>query len=120
MDQSFVEEMKVSLVERKRSLARSLTTNNEDFQAIVAGVDPKDSADIASDDMDRKMLESLSAKDLRCLQQIESALLRIEQGRYGKCADCGESIPEDRLRAIPYSLMCIECQSARESKRRAF
>ncbi|WCC88456.1 TraR/DksA family transcriptional regulator, partial [Treponema pallidum subsp. pallidum] len=46
MDQSFVEEMKVSLVERKRSLARSLTTNNEDFQAIVAGVDPKDSADI--------------------------------------------------------------------------
>ena len=42
------------------------------------------------------------------------ALVRLEQGSYGVCSDCGEKIHEARLKAVPEAAMCFECQSARE------
>lgn len=43
------------------------------------------------------------------LQQIDFALRRIERGTYGWCQTCGGDITFERLRAIPATLMCIEC-----------
>ena len=48
------------------------------------------------------------------LQDIEDALERIEAGTYGTCDDCGQPIPERRLRAIPYTVVCIACEEERE------
>ena len=48
------------------------------------------------------------------LQGIEDALERIEAGTYGTCDDCGQPIPERRLRAIPYTVVCIACEEERE------
>lgn len=118
MEKEFIEKMKASLIKMKKEIVDSLAANNEDFQAIVEGVDPKDSVDIAADDIDRKMLESLGAKDLKRMRLIDSALSRIETGKYGVCLKCGKKIPEERLEAIPYALMCVECQSADERRNR--
>jgi len=96
----------------------TLISNNEDFRAIVEGLDPKDVADVAADDTDRKMLETIGAKDMKRMRLIDSALTRIEQGKYGSCMRCGKKIPKERLEAIPYALMCIECQSADERRNR--
>ena len=65
----------------------------------------------ASDDMDRKMLETIGTKDIKRMRLNNSAISRIGQGKYGLCMKCGKRIPKERLEAIPYALMCIECQS---------
>lgn len=41
---------------------------------------------------------------------IEQALTKIREGTYGTCEDCGEPIPEARLRAVPGAIRCICCQ----------
>ena len=118
MEKEFVEQMKESLMDMKREIIDSLAAASEEFKAIAGVLDPKDSIDMASDDIDRKMLESLGAKDLKRMRLIDSALARIEAGKYGVCLKCGKKIPKERLEAIPYALMCVECQSADERRNR--
>ena len=118
MDKNFIEQMKQSLSRLKSEIIDNLVASNEDFKEIVEGMDPKDVADIASDDIDRKMIEALGSQELKRLKLIDSALTRIEQGKYGLCIKCSKKIPQDRLEAIPYALMCIECKSAEERRNR--
>ncbi|NLW60286.1 MAG: conjugal transfer protein TraR [Firmicutes bacterium] len=47
---------------------------------------------------------------------IEEALDRIKSGKYGVCRDCGRSINEERLEALPYAATCIACQREAEDK----
>jgi RNA polymerase-binding protein DksA len=118
MDKNFIERMKNSLSEIKAEIISNLMASSEDFKEIVEGMDPKDLADIASDDIDRKMIEALGSQELKRLKLIDSALTRIEQGKYGLCMKCSKRIPQDRLEAIPYALMCIECKTADERRNR--
>jgi len=50
------------------------------------------------------------------LGSIEQALHRIASGDYGICEDCGETIAFARLQAQPFTSLCIDCQSVRESQ----
>jgi len=50
-------------------------------------------------------------------QQVESALLRLDEDEYGDCLGCGESIDARRLTANPETPFCIACQSEREQRR---
>ena len=118
MDKNFIERMKQSLSDLKSEIIANLAASNEDFKEIVEGMDPKDLVDIASDDIDRKMIEALGSQELKRLKLIDSALTRIEQGKYGLCMKCSKRIPQDRLEAIPYALMCIECKTADERRNR--
>lgn len=93
-------------------------SENEDFQALIKDIDPKDMADVATEDIDRKTLETLSSRDVKRLRLIDSAVSRIHNGRYGVCMRCNKRIPKERLEAIPYALMCIECQSSDERRNR--
>jgi len=117
-EQDFTAKMEKALVEQKREIISNLVAGNEDFKQIVEAMDPKDLADVASDDIDRKMIEAIGSQDLKRLRMIESALTRIQQGKYGLCMKCGKKIPHERLEAIPYALMCIECKTAEEKRNR--
>jgi RNA polymerase-binding protein DksA len=110
--------MEKSLINLKQEIVSNLINGNEDFKEIVEGMDSKDLADIASDDIDRKMIAAIGSQELKRLRLIESALTRIQQGKYGLCIKCGKRIPQDRLEAIPYALMCIECKTAEERRNR--
>jgi len=118
MDKKFVDRMQSSLSELKAEIIANLVASNEDFKEIMEGMDPKDLADIASDDIDRKMIEALGSQELKRLRLIDSALTRIEQGKYGLCMKCGKRIPQDRLEAIPFALMCIDCKIVDERRNR--
>ncbi|MDR0313814.1 MAG: TraR/DksA family transcriptional regulator [Treponema sp.] len=118
MDDNFIEKMEKSLTNLKNEIISNLVANNEDFKEIVEGMDPKDLADIASDDIDRKMIEAIGSQELKRLRLMDSALTRIKQGKYGLCMKCGKKIPKERLEAIPYALMCIECKTADERRNR--
>jgi RNA polymerase-binding protein DksA len=118
IDHDFIEKMEQSLSELKAGIVENLIAGNQDFKEIVEGMDPKDLADIASDDIDRKMIEAIGSQELKRLKLIDSALTRIKQGKYGLCVKCGKRIPQDRLEAIPYALMCIDCKSEEERRNR--
>lgn len=45
------------------------------------------------------------------LDDIDTALARIETGSYGRCDRCGEDIGEDRLEFRPASVLCVSCKS---------
>jgi DnaK suppressor protein len=52
------------------------------------------------------------------LHKVNDALRRLEEGTYGRCFDCGEDIPEARLRALPFAVRCKDCEEARETTER--
>jgi RNA polymerase-binding protein DksA len=118
MEQNFVERINKSLTDLKMEIISKLILSNKDFREIVEGMDPKDLADSAADDIDRKMIEAIGSQELKRLKLIDAALTRIQQGKYGLCMKCGKRIPQDRLEAIPYALMCIDCKTAEERRNR--
>jgi hypothetical protein len=59
-------------------------------------------------------VDPASAINMGILRDIDYALERIRQGDYGVCEDCGNEIPEDRLRAVPWARQCFDCESLRE------
>jgi DnaK suppressor protein len=48
------------------------------------------------------------------LNKVNDALVRLEQGIYGNCFECGEEIAEKRLRALPFAVRCKDCEEAKE------
>ena len=118
MEKTFTEQMQELLYAQKREILEGLAATNEEFPAIVAEMDPKDVADVASDDIDRKMIEALGSQDIKRLKAIDAALTRVSQGRYGLCMACGKKIPQERLAAIPYAVLCIQCQKSEERRNR--
>ncbi len=109
--------MQKKLLELKAEVLESLIAENNDFRAAVEDIGVKDLADVASNDIDARTLEAVGAKDKARLERIEAALGRIENGRFGLCAACGAKINRARLEAIPYSVLCISCQTSSERRR---
>jgi DnaK suppressor protein len=49
------------------------------------------------------------------LADVERALEKLRDGSFGICDSCGETIAEERLDAIPWATLCIDCARARSS-----
>ena len=59
----------------------------------------------------------LAQGEHRELDAIEDALSRMREGQYGLCQQCGGTIPLARLQALPYAILCIQCQREMEGDR---
>ena len=70
-------------------------------------------ADDASYAYEQAKAYSLQQNVKGLLLQVNEALERFEYGTYGVCSDCGQSIDHARLKAIPYSPLCIHCAQTR-------
>lgn len=114
----FILEMKTLLEKMKEEILGKLKASTAEFHQIIEGRVPKDEIDVASEEIDRTMLAMLDTQDANRLKLIESALAKIEQGKYGICVKCGKQIPRERLYAIPYAFMCIDCKSSDERRNR--
>lgn len=68
-----------------------------------------DFAEQAVETQNNEVVEQIDREAQVELVQIGKALERIENGSYGICANCGETINEKRLQAIPYTENCITC-----------
>jgi RNA polymerase-binding protein DksA len=60
--------------------------------------------------------EHLAEHDIHLLQEIDTALSRLDAGTYGVCVSCGVDIPEARLVATPTVQTCIACQERIEKE----
>lgn len=93
----------------RQQLGQSLT--DEQQRRLEAAMDSGDQALV---DLEREMGISLQEMRNRERQLVEEALISLEEGNYGECAECGEEISEKRLEALPFARLCVSCQSKRE------
>lgn len=110
-------ELRDLLVEYKRKLWNEL--RQEIFDNTGAQLATQ--YDIPQDLGEKSLLDVLSdsglaVADLRReqLTQLEEAQRRLEMGTYGRCEDCGEPIGLQRLRLVPFTSYCVDCQRVHE------
>jgi DnaK suppressor protein len=67
-------------------------------------------ADDANETSEQETMLTLHQASVHMLDQVNAALGRMEEGKYGTCANCGKQINPARLEARPESIYCIDCQ----------
>src|SRR3954464_793118 len=77
-----------------------------------------DAVESAEADIQEDLEFALVQMKSETLNKINDALVRLEQGTYGNCFECGEEIGEKRLRALPFAVRCTDCEEARENAER--
>jgi DnaK suppressor protein len=105
-----IEKLRHTLSQGRDNLCERLKTLRRP-QNLEGVSSPGDVMDLAKSLVDAETHASIIERAERQLAQINSALLRLDDGQYGICLDCGEEIPFERLKAIPSALYCIGCQS---------
>src|SRR5262249_59459925 len=99
-------------------IAKALKTRLSALRVHLTKVDrelhkplPADSEDQAVELENQEALEVIEKTETTEIRQIEAALQRISEGRYGTCAKCGQPIDPRRLRVLPTAAMCISCSA---------
>jgi len=105
------------LMEKKREIWNDV--KDKLFQQL--GKDYRSEMDTVLDEGDKALSDlaeetGLTLVDLRrdTLEKIDQALKKLEEGTYGICEDCGNDISEQRLKALPFAIHCVECKQRRE------
>src|SRR3954470_22096876 len=62
---------------------------------------------------ERGEVDALARSLLENLQEVNGALAKMDDGSFGRCESCSDSIPEARLEAMPSARLCITCASRR-------
>lgn len=76
-------------------------------------------ADVAQDSYDREFSLGIAANvQQKMLYAIDEALKRIEDKTYGTCVSCEKPIAKQRLMAIPYANLCVECQAKEDPQKK--
>lgn len=98
--------MKEQILQEDREEIKKFQTGEK--KQIVETV--MDDADLSAIDLSEDIsLKQLSAhRDI--LKKIEEALRKLEEGTYGICEMCGDEIPEERLKILPFAIYCRDCQ----------
>lgn len=89
---------------------RAIGVEQDDESGSVGNHIAEDGASIAEAERIVTVTEDLQY----ILQQVDSALVRMEEGAYGNCLRCGKRIKAARLEAFPYVAYCIDCQALLE------
>ena len=117
MDLSRYDELKGILEERRREIMSEVQGRMRDVRAEGAGSAVQgvlDAAESSELDIQDEIEFALIQMKSETLNKVNDALVRLEQGNYGNCFDCGEEIAEKRLRALPFAVRCKDCEEARE------
>ena len=70
-----------------------------------------DSSEQAQERENDEVLEEIGRETSLAIQEIRSALEKIDNKTYGQCSNCGEAINPIRLKAIPETIHCVSCAS---------
>ena len=103
-----LKDMKTKLLSEVDSELRAERESNKD--------EGMDTYDLASEERDREINFILSDRERVKIQQIDDTLGRLEDGTYGVCESCGLEIAEERLRVMPFTRLCRDCQQDQEKE----
>ena len=95
----------VAFIKETLSRKNDMGTDNTASSSKVL----EDGADTA----EKESLNQLASRQMKFIQQLENALVRIKNGTYGVCIGTGKLIPKERLRAVPHTQHSIEAKMAR-------
>lgn len=73
-----------------------------------------DVGDRANNAYSRELMFSLSSVEREMVFQVDDALARLDDGRFGTCENCSAVIGLPRLKAVPWARYCIDCQERDE------
>ena len=116
---------KKELEEFRIHINEKLEQAKREYEMLRAAVMNADSNDTTDTSPTFKILEEgastlskeeagrLAQRQLKFIQNLQAALIRIENGTYGICRETGKLIPKERLRAVPHATLSIEAKKAR-------
>ena|SRR5581483_5317078 len=111
------QELKHMLEDRRREIQAEVQGKMRDVRAEGLGGKQNevfDAVESSEADIQDEIEFALIQMKSETLNKINDALVRLEQGDYGNCFECGDEIAEKRLRALPFAVRCKECEEARE------
>lgn len=112
-----VEKFRKLLISERERLIKERRAAIEDAESGTELADyDNHPADAASDTFERTKNHALDENFREIIDSIDEALRKIEDGSYGLCDRCREQINPERLKAIPYATMCIDCQETIERR----
>ncbi|TWR30355.1 TraR/DksA family transcriptional regulator [Mucilaginibacter pallidiroseus] len=94
--------------EELNSLASSLSNPNANGTDDTAGT--YKTLEDGSATLEKEQINQLAARQKKFIEQLEAALVRIENKTYGICKVTGKLIPKERLRAVPHTTMTMEAK----------
>jgi DnaK suppressor protein len=103
--------------ERNQALARVREYRSDQEQETTPP--PGDEMDAAQSLAEIETHATLIERVEDRLKAIDFAFDRLDRGLYGICAQCGEEIPLERLKALPFAAYCVDCQEKRNHQRRS-
>jgi DnaK suppressor protein len=108
MFRRMLEEHRLALSEKVQTAIRDV---REEGDRPRAAAEVEQFVDDVHDDIGLTLIQMHS----EMLNKVDTAIRRLEQGIYGRCADCGGAIAPERLRALPFAVRCVSCQTSRET-----
>jgi RNA polymerase-binding transcription factor DksA len=99
------DDLKAQLEQRLAALQQRLASIKRDVTQSHSG----DSAEQAQERENDEVVDAIGNETAQSIRDLQAALLRIDDGTYGSCADCGEPISDGRLAAIPEATLCVKC-----------
>lgn len=112
----FESEMQKVLLDERAELLESIKIREKNNEQASQDTSSNEDGDLLSQTFEIAKENSFREYDLKHLRALENALGRISAGTYGKCMKCGKKISQERLRAIPWAILCINCKNETESK----
>jgi RNA polymerase-binding transcription factor len=113
--ESDLQEFKGLLLDKLRSakeelnaLATSLSSPNANGTDDTAGT--YKTLEDGSATLEKEQINQLAARQKKFIEQLEAALVRIENKTYGVCRETGKLIPKERLRAVPHTTLSMEAK----------
>ncbi|MBD8348250.1 MULTISPECIES: TraR/DksA family transcriptional regulator [unclassified Dysgonomonas] len=100
-----------------------LVKAKEEYEALKASITNSDGNDVTDTSPTFKVLEEgastlskeeagrLAQRQMKFIQNLQAALIRIENKTYGICRETGKLIPKERLRAVPHATLSIEAKN---------
>lgn len=113
----------LELLEFKALVEQKLAISQKELAFIQEGLSKRKSNDVntlpgntnvnedGSEAMEREKLSQLAGRQMRFIQQLKGALVRIENGTYGVCVATGRLISKQRLRQVPHTTHSIEAKN---------
>ena len=108
------ESLKLMLEERRQEIVDKLRTIREAMPD--QRLDVQDAEEQAVTDFAKDMEFALVQMKADTLSRIDEAMRRLETGNYGECAECGTEIADARLKALPFAVLCRDCQAQEEMR----
>ncbi len=110
MDKKKLEQFKKKLEQQQQKLRQTVSRNVQDGRAADSEDIAQDIADKAANSYTKEFLFSQSSNDRALLARVEEALVRIREGSFGECVNCGDEMNPKRLEAVPWARYCLKCQ----------